>query len=99
MLKLAILACPLPFLVAVAVFAWMPSHALGTRNVGTSALCVATLAVPALSAVVTWLGIDARRNNASRWLVVYAHVVALAMAGLALYLGSNDLLGLRLWNS
>jgi hypothetical protein len=99
MLKLAILACPLPFLVAVAVFAWMPSHALGTRNVGTYALCVATLAVPTLSAVITLLGIDARRNSASLWLVVYAHVVALAMAGLALYLGSNDLLGLRLWNS
>ncbi len=99
MLKLAILACPLPFLVAAAVFAGTPSPALGTRNIGTYALCVATLAVPTLSAVVTLLGIDARRNRASRWLVVYTYMVALAMAGLALYLGSYDLLGLRLWNS
>ncbi len=98
LLKLAMLACPVPFLVAAAVFAWTPSRALGTRNVGTYALCVATLAVPALAAVVTLLGISARRGQASRWLVVYAHVIALSMAVLALYLGSNDLLGLRLWN-
>ena len=39
---------PLPFLVAAAVFAWTPSRALGTRNVGTYALCVATLAVPSV---------------------------------------------------
>ena len=99
LLKLAILACPLPFLIAAAVIAWTPGHLQGTRNFGTYSLCVATLAVPALSAVVTLLAIGARRQNASRWLVVYAHIVALAMAGLALYLGSNDLLGLRLWSS
>jgi hypothetical protein len=81
------------------VFAWTPNHALGTRNVATVALCLSTLAVPTLSAVVTLLGVNARRANASHWLVVYAHLVALAMAGLALYLGSHDLLGLRLWNS
>ena len=98
-LKLALLACPLPFLVAAAVFAWTPGHALGTRNFATMALCLSTLAVPTLSAVVTMLGVEARRSNASRWLVVYAHLVALAMAVLALYLGSHDLLGLRLWNS
>jgi CubicO group peptidase (beta-lactamase class C family) len=99
MLKLAVLACLLPFAVAAAVFAWTPHQTLGTRTLGTSALCLATFAVPALSAVVTLLGLDARRQQASVSLVDYAYVVALAMAGLALYLGSNDLLGLRLWNS
>jgi hypothetical protein len=71
--------------------------AWGTRNSGTLAVFGGTLAVPALAVAVATLTLVAMRDGASRLLVTYAGLVALAMGGFSLYLSSHDLLGLRLW--
>ncbi len=94
-LKLAMLAVPAPlFWSWQLVFAGTPSHALGPQYRDVSRLCVATLAVPALC----------RRRDSARHRSHVArrreplagrlrHLVAMAMAGSALYLRVNDLLG------
>jgi hypothetical protein len=53
--------------------------------------------LPILTAGVTVLSLEARRDGASRSLVVYGLVIAYAMAALTAYLGWHDFLGLRMW--
>ena len=53
--------------------------------------------VAAFALVVAILTIGAIRQNASRYLVTYAGLVSMAMAGLSVYLSYHELLGLRLW--
>ena len=97
MLKAAALAGPLTVVIAAVALALTPGREWGTRNTATVTLFFATLALPLLAAIVTVLALSARRNGASRWLVVYGLVIAYAMSALTAYLGWHDLLGLRLW--
>jgi CubicO group peptidase (beta-lactamase class C family) len=96
-LKCAMLLCPLILLLPIGALSLTPMTAWGTRNSGTLAVFGGTLAVPALAVAVATLTLVAMRDGASRLLVTYAGLVALAMGGFSLYLSSHDLLGLRLW--
>jgi hypothetical protein len=97
MLKAALLACPLILIAPGGALALTPTRAWGTANVGTVAVFIATLMVPAMAGLVTALALAAQRAQASRWLVAYALVIAYAMAGVTVYLAAYDLIGLRLW--
>jgi CubicO group peptidase (beta-lactamase class C family) len=96
-LKLALLLCPLAVLLPVAGLWWTPMAAWGARNSGTMGVYLGTLAIPTLALSVAILTLMAIRERASRRLVTYAGAVALAMAGLSLYLSQHEALGLRLW--
>jgi CubicO group peptidase (beta-lactamase class C family) len=96
-LKMAMLACPLVLLSPAVALVLTPSRAWGVVNGGTLAVFVASLGVPALAGLVTALALAARRAGASRLLVVYALVIAYAMAGTTVYLAAHDLIGLRMW--
>jgi CubicO group peptidase (beta-lactamase class C family) len=96
-LKVALIFCPLAVLAPFAVLRLTPMMDWGVRNAATVAVFVSTLAVPTLALVVGFLTLNAAREGASRLLATYAALVGLAMGGLALYLSSHDLLGLRLW--
>ena len=96
-LKVALLLCPLVVLMPAAGVALTPMTEWGARNAGTLAVYVGTLAVPTMAIIVSIFTVMAIRERASRLLVTYAGLVALAMSGLALYLSHHDVLGLRLW--
>ncbi len=96
-LKVAVLACPLTWLAPLAALALTSTRQWGLPNSATAAVFLATLAVPSLAALVTALALAARRDGASRWLVVYALVIAYAMAAATVYLAAHDLMGLRMW--
>lgn len=96
-LKVALLLCPLVVLMPAAGVALTPMTEWGARNAGTLAVYVGTLAVPTMAILVSIFTVMAIRERASRLLVTYAGLVALAMSGLALYLSHHDVLGLRLW--
>ena len=96
-LKAALLLCPLVIIMPLAGLALTPITAWGTRNTGTIAAFVGTLGMPTLAVIVSFLTVIAIRERASRWLVTYAALVALAMGGLSLYLSAHGMLGLRTW--
>jgi CubicO group peptidase (beta-lactamase class C family) len=70
----------------------------GTQNSGTVTVFVATLLFPSMAILIAFLAINARREGASRALIGYAIIVALAIAGLSQYLWEHGLIGIRLWN-
>ena len=96
-LKLALLLCPIVTLMPIAALALTPTTAWGAANAGTIAVYVGTLAIPTFAVIVSIFTITAIRERASRLLVTYAGLVALSMSGLALYLSSHEMLGVRLW--
>jgi hypothetical protein len=96
-LKVALLLCPLILVLPIAGLSLTPMTHWGSRNTGTVAVWVGTLGVPVLSALICMLTVMSMRERASRWLVTYAGLVALAMAGISLYLSRHDMLGVRLW--
>ena len=96
-LKMALLACPLVLLSPAVALVVTPSRAWGEANLGTVTVLVASLATPALAGLVTALALAARREGASRSLVVYALVIAYSMAGSTVYLAAHDLIGLQMW--
>jgi hypothetical protein len=96
-LKVALLLCPLVVLMPVASLAMTPAMSWGTRNAGTIGVFAGTLAIPLFALIVAVFTVMAMRERASRWLLTYAGLVALAMGALSLYLSGHDLLGLRLW--
>lgn len=96
-LKLALLLCPLAVLLPVAGLWLTPMMSWGARNAGTVAVYLGTLAIPTLALIVSIFTLIAIRERASRRLVTYAGAVALAMAGISLYLSQHDVLGLKLW--
>jgi CubicO group peptidase (beta-lactamase class C family) len=96
-LKIALILCPLVLLMPFGGLAMTPLTDWGTPTTGTIAAYVGTLAIPTLALVVAIINIMAIRERASRWLVTYAGAVALAMAGIALYLSAHDLIGFRTW--
>jgi hypothetical protein len=96
-LKIALLLCPLAVVMPAAGLSLSPLQSWGLRTPGTVAVFVGTLAIPVLALIVVAFTVGAMRERASRALVTYAAVVALAMGGLALYLSNHSLLGLRLW--
>ena len=97
-LKVALLLCPIMLLAPVAGLALTPLVNWGSRNPGTLAVYIGSLAIPGLAVLISILVVLAIRERASRWLVTYAALVAFAMAGLSLYLGSHDMLALKLWS-
>jgi len=97
-LKLTLLSCPVALIAPIAALALTPPNVWGTRNGGTSTVLVASLALPVLAALAGALSLAAYHSGASRWLVLYAVLVAAATAGLSVYLAAHDLLGLRLWS-
>jgi CubicO group peptidase (beta-lactamase class C family) len=96
-LKIAMLLCPLAVLLAMVALRITPYGSRGVPNTGTIAIFVGTLALPVLALVVAGLTLVAVRQRASRSLATYAGLVALAMAGLSLYLSSHEMLPLRTW--
>ena len=96
-LKLALLLCPIALLLPAAALALTPPEAWGVRSAATTAVYLGTLAIPTLALVVALFVVLAMRQRASRLLVTYAALVSLAMATVALFLRSHDMLGLRLW--
>jgi hypothetical protein len=96
-LKVALILCPLAVLAPFGALRLTPMMEWGVRNTATVAVFVSTLAIPTLALVVGFLTLNATREGASRSLTTYAAFVGLAMGGLALYLSSHDLLGVRLW--
>ena len=96
-LKAALLLCPLALLMPVGGLALTPMTSWGVRNAGTIAVAAGTLAVPVMAVVVAIVCMMAMRERASRSLVTYAGLVALAMGGLSMYLSHYDMIGLRLW--
>jgi hypothetical protein len=97
-LKGALLLCPLLLLLIVAAFVFTPTRLWGDRTVGTLTVFLASLSLPIATAMASVMTVLARRRGAGRWLTSYALVVVLAMTWICGYLGSNGLLGLRLWN-
>jgi len=97
-LKGTLLACPIALAAAVLPLALTPLRQWGTQNAATILVFLATLALPALALAITALALAARKQCAGKRLVAYALVVALAVAGLSVYLGANGLIGLRLWS-
>jgi CubicO group peptidase (beta-lactamase class C family) len=96
-LKIATLLCPAALLLAAIALRWTPFGNRGAPNAGTVAIFVGTLAVPVLALIVAGLTLVAVRQRASRSLATYAGLVALAMAGLSLYLSAHEMLPLRTW--
>lgn len=96
-LKFAMLLCPAIVALPAIGLSLTPPIEWGTRTMGTVAVLVGTAAIPVLALTVATLAVVAARQGASRLLTTYAIVVALAMAGLALYLEQQDLLAVRLW--
>jgi hypothetical protein len=97
-LKASLLLCPLVLALPVAGLSATPLAAWGTRNTGTIAVYLGTLAIPTLAIIVSLFTVVAIRERASRHLVTYAGLVALAMAGLSLYLSHHGVMGIRLWD-
>jgi hypothetical protein len=97
-LKGALLLCPILLLAIVAALAFTAPSTWGQRTAGTLTVFLASLALPAATAMAAALTALARRHGASRWLIAYAVVVVLAMTWICGYLGLNGLLGLRLWS-
>jgi hypothetical protein len=96
-LKFVLLLCPVALVLPLAALAWTPGPQWGTQNAGTATVFVATLALPALALLAALLAFAAFRQGASRWLVGYAMVTAIAVGGISTYLGASDLMGIRLW--
>jgi CubicO group peptidase (beta-lactamase class C family) len=97
-LKAALLACPIIIAAGVLPLTLTPVREWGFKNAATMMVFIATLSLPALAIVIVLLTVGARRREASGGLVAYALAVALAAAGLSVYLGANGLIGLRLWS-
>jgi hypothetical protein len=55
------------------------------------------MALPALAIAIVAFAAAARKQGAGRLLVGYAFVVALAAAGITVYLSAHGLIALRLW--
>jgi CubicO group peptidase (beta-lactamase class C family) len=96
-LKVAMLSCPLVVLMPAAGLALTPLTEWGTRNAGTMAVYLGSIAIPTMAVVVAMFTVNAIREGASRRLATYAGLVAVSMGGLSLYLSTFGLLGLRLW--
>jgi CubicO group peptidase (beta-lactamase class C family) len=97
-LKGALFACPIALLAPGLALALTPLRHWGSQNGATIITFVATIALPGLAIAIPALAIAARKQGASRLLVGYAFTVALAAAGLCVYLGSHGLIALRLWS-
>jgi CubicO group peptidase (beta-lactamase class C family) len=96
-LKAALFACPLVLAAVAAALATSTPLDWGAQNVTTNTVYLATIALPLLAVVIMVLVIVAYRQLASRMLVAYAVLVAVAAAGVSAYLASHNLIGLRLW--
>ena len=97
MLKLTLLLCPVALAMPIAGLSLTRLPDWGTKNAGTMAVYLGTLALPAFAVLALVLSVDAARKNGSRWLLSYAVLIALAAIGLSVYLRASDLLGIRLW--
>jgi hypothetical protein len=95
-LKAALLLCPGVFFTPLFALALTPAMQWGMQN-ATTIVFLATLAFPALVLIVALLAIAERREGASRALTMYGWGVVVAAAGLAAYLNTHGLIGLRLW--
>jgi hypothetical protein len=96
-LKAALLLCPIVLATPVAALALSTPIEWGVRNLATSVVFLATLALPLLAIVIAIAAFFAYRQAASRMLVAYAVLVAIAAAGASGYLASHGLIALRLW--
>ena len=96
-LKLAVLLCPLVAAAPAVALAATPRSDWGVRSPGSVTFFIATLAIPALAVAVGLFTLNAARNGASWLLTTYTGLLALALAGMSLYLSSHGLLGARLW--
>jgi CubicO group peptidase (beta-lactamase class C family) len=96
-LKGALLVCPIALAAPAAALALTTPFDWGTRNIATVVVFIATVAIPALAVLIAVLALLATRQSASRMLVAYGFMVAVAAAGVSAYLGSHGLIGLRLW--
>lgn len=97
-LKGALLACPILLNAPGLALSLTPLRDWGTHNWATTITFIATLALPALSIAIAALAVGARKQGASRLLVRYALLVALAVAIISTYLGANGLIALRPWS-
>jgi hypothetical protein len=97
-LKLALIACPIVLAIPLLALALTPRTDWGAQNVTTTLVFLGSIAFPALAVAVVAFAVAARKQGASRLLVGYALVVALAAAGVTVYLGVHRLIALRLWS-
>jgi CubicO group peptidase (beta-lactamase class C family) len=97
-LKIALLVCPIVLAAPIAALGLTPRRDWGAPNATTTVVFLATLALPALAIALVAFAAAARKQGASRLLVSYAYVVALAAAGLTVYLSAHGLIALRLWS-
>ncbi|MEW6320038.1 MAG: serine hydrolase domain-containing protein [Acidobacteriota bacterium] len=96
-LKTVLLTLPLSAAAVAAAARSTPVSEWGTLNAATATWFLATLAVPVASATSAVLAIGAAAQGASRALVTYALVCALAGAAISAFLWSWGVLGLRAW--
>jgi hypothetical protein len=96
-LKLALLACPILVAAPALALAVTPRRDWGLLNATTTIVFLATVALPALAIAIVAFAAAARKQGAGRLLVGYAFVVALAAAGITVYLSAHGLIALRLW--
>jgi hypothetical protein len=96
-LKLALLACPILVAAPAVALALTPRRDWGVLNATTTIVFLATMALPALAIAIVAFAAAARKQGAGRLLVGYAFVVALAAAGITVYLSAHGLIALRLW--
>ena len=97
-LKLALLLCVLTAVLPFLALASSPTRNWGTMNLATLAVYLGTLFFPIAALVALFMTVRAWRGGASRWLVAYAVLVTMAMAGITGYFASNHLVGLQTWN-
>jgi CubicO group peptidase (beta-lactamase class C family) len=86
-----VLAVPLAGLFSTPVARW------GARSTVTIAMFLGTLAFPTLAIAGLIFANGARRRQASRWLVIYALLVAVSTLIVSAFLASFGLIGIRLW--
>lgn len=96
-LKGALLLCPVVLAAPAGALAVTTPFDWGTQNPATVVVFAASVALPALAVLIAVLAVAALRQSASRMLVAYACMVALAASGISVYLASHGLIGLRLW--
>jgi hypothetical protein len=96
-LKAALLLCPIAVAAPVAALGLSTPTDWGVRNLPTTVVFVATLALPLLAIAIAIPAFVAYRQAASRLLVAYAVLVGIAAAVASGYLATHGLIALRLW--
>jgi CubicO group peptidase (beta-lactamase class C family) len=96
--KAPLIACPVAVALPFLALMWIPMRQLGTMNAATIAVYLGTLLIPIAGIIALAATVRAWRGGASRWLIAYAVLVTMAMAGVSAYCAANHLVGLRTWN-